>query len=81
MRMDCAESPWRLGNEHRGTHRLPALQGAMRLGDIRQGESLPHLRVHGPGGKGGEEIALADVAEAHRALEGRQTVGATMLIP
>jgi NADPH2:quinone reductase len=29
----------------------------------------------------GQQFALANAAEAHRALEGRQTVGATVLIP
>jgi NADPH2:quinone reductase len=28
-----------------------------------------------------QEFALADAAEAHRALEGRQTTGASVLIP
>jgi NADPH2:quinone reductase len=28
-----------------------------------------------------QQFKLADVAEAHRALEGRQTKGATVLIP
>ncbi|MEC7932796.1 MAG: quinone oxidoreductase, partial [Pseudomonadota bacterium] len=29
----------------------------------------------------GQRFALADAADAHRALEGRRTVGATILIP
>lgn len=29
----------------------------------------------------GQEFALADAAEAHRALEGRRTIGSTLLIP
>ncbi len=35
-------------------------------------------RIHG---EPKQEFALADAAEAHRALEGRQTTGATVLIP
>ena len=29
----------------------------------------------------GQRFALKDAADAHRALEGRQTIGATVLIP
>jgi NADPH2:quinone reductase len=29
----------------------------------------------------GQRFALADVADAHRALEARQTTGSTVLIP
>jgi len=28
-----------------------------------------------------QEFSLADAADAHRALEGRQTTGATVLVP
>jgi len=47
-----------------------------RAGDILQwvASGALHLRV-------GAEFPLPDAAEAHRALEGRQTTGKVLLIP
>ena len=44
-----------------------ALFGALRTGTIKADI--------------GQRFALSDVAEAHKALEGRKTVGATILVP
>lgn len=49
------------------------LAGAKALfAAVESGAIKPHI---------GQRFALADAAEAHRALEGRQTVGSTILLP
>lgn len=54
-------------------HREDLLQGAKALFDvIERGAVKVHI---------GQRFALKDAADAHRALEGRKTVGSTILIP
>lgn len=58
---------------HYFAERNALLAGAKALfGAVESGAIKPHI---------GQRFSLADAADAHRALEGRKTVGSTILIP
>ncbi len=58
---------------HYFAERAALLAGAKALfGAVESGAIKPHI---------GQRFALAEAADAHRALEGRKTVGSTILLP
>lgn len=58
---------------HYFAERSALVAGAKALfGAVESGAIKPHI---------GQKFALADAADAHRALEGRRTVGSTILLP
>ena len=60
-------------SNHYFARREDLLQGAEALfGALRSRAVRPHI---------GQRFALKDAAEAHRALEARQTIGSTILVP